>query len=83
MVISSYPLPFTYEFELQLGGAVEISPRELVVLKPPLGASLMVVHLPFKPLDNFCYSFLERHFFWKSAPHEGEGVKYEQEKFYM
>ena len=27
---------FSYGFELQLGGAVEISPRVLVVLKPPL-----------------------------------------------
>ena len=27
---------FSYGFELQLGGAVEISPRALVVLKPPL-----------------------------------------------
>ena len=28
---------FSYGFELQLGGAVEISPRALEVLKPALG----------------------------------------------
>ena len=41
MVISLYPLHFfLYGFVLQLGGAVEISPRALVVLKPPLGTSI-------------------------------------------
>ena len=29
-------MPFSYGFELQLGGAVEISPRALEVLKPAL-----------------------------------------------
>ena len=36
MIISLHPLPFLYGLELQLGGVVEISPRALVVLKPPL-----------------------------------------------
>ena len=31
---------FSYGFDLQLGGAVEISPRALVVLKPPLDSCL-------------------------------------------
>ena len=32
---------FSYGFELQLGGAVEILPRALVVLKPALAPSDM------------------------------------------
>ena len=36
MVITLYPLPFSYGFKLQLGGTVEISPRALEVLKPAL-----------------------------------------------
>ena len=40
MVISLYPLPFAYRFELQLGGTVEMSPRALVLLKPTLYTTL-------------------------------------------
>ena len=35
---------FSYKFELQLGGAVEISPRALVVLKPPLVNTIVMKH---------------------------------------
>ena len=41
MVISLHPLPFLYGFELQLWGAVEISPRALVVLNLALSIDLL------------------------------------------
>ena len=41
--------PFLYGIELQLGGAIEISPRALVVLKPPLHPVEVVCRLCSKP----------------------------------
>ena len=73
MTISLYPLPFfLYGFKLQLGGAVEISPRALVVLKPPLPwantnehqdeRSLVDIWMTYDQLDESlsCFYFAER-----------------------
>ena len=42
---------FSYGFELQLGGAVEISPRALVVLKPPLCGQYITLVEPVSVLS--------------------------------